>query len=240
MGSGIGILTAAAILLGRTWLPQLFSQDPYVIAAASRALPIVAFSMVRPPPSCNLTVHQMYERTSFGTRYTIPPTDSCMSAAWSAVVWDADCHTDPIETLRAILSPSAVQQRASQALHHCRKTGKHPQRLLCSAAAGSVRAVAGGNGAGRQPDHMGGRAHRPVGHSGALILLARQQPGVGAAGHLGRSALSASASPASWHSILSEPFPPQLSLISPAASTCWQWQGLALCQFEAYSAPVMQ
>ena len=51
MGSGIGVLTAAAILLGRTWLPQLFSQDPYVIAAASRALPIVAFSMVCPLPS---------------------------------------------------------------------------------------------------------------------------------------------------------------------------------------------
>ena len=49
MGSGIGILTAAAILLGRTWLPQLFSQDLYVIAAASRALPIVAFSMVCSP-----------------------------------------------------------------------------------------------------------------------------------------------------------------------------------------------
>lgn len=46
MGSGSGILIAAVILLGRGWLPQLFSPDPDVIAAAARALPIVAASMV--------------------------------------------------------------------------------------------------------------------------------------------------------------------------------------------------
>ena len=46
MGSGTGVLTAAVILLGRGWLPQLFSPDPHVIAAAARALPIVAASMV--------------------------------------------------------------------------------------------------------------------------------------------------------------------------------------------------
>ena len=49
MGSGSGILIAALILLGRGWLPQLFSPDPHVIAAAARALPIVAASMVRFP-----------------------------------------------------------------------------------------------------------------------------------------------------------------------------------------------
>ena len=47
MGSGSGILIAAVILLGRGWLPQLFSPDPHVIAAAARALPIVAAAMVR-------------------------------------------------------------------------------------------------------------------------------------------------------------------------------------------------
>lgn len=48
MGSGSGILTAAVILLGRGWLPQLFSPDPNVIAAAARALPVVALFMVLP------------------------------------------------------------------------------------------------------------------------------------------------------------------------------------------------
>ena len=47
MGSGSGVLIAAVILLGRGWLPQLFSPDPDVIAAAARALPIVAAAMVR-------------------------------------------------------------------------------------------------------------------------------------------------------------------------------------------------
>lgn len=56
MGSGIGFLTAAVILLGRSWLPQLFSPDPHVIAAAARALPIVAAAMVRPLSA--LVLHQ--------------------------------------------------------------------------------------------------------------------------------------------------------------------------------------
>jgi len=51
MGSGTGILTAAVILLGRGWLPQLFSPDADVIAAAARALPIVAAFMVHSLPS---------------------------------------------------------------------------------------------------------------------------------------------------------------------------------------------
>ena len=104
MGSGIGILTAAAILLGRTWLPQLFSQDPYVIAAASRALPIVAFSMVCPPLSHDSSLHDVYKSASFSTP-SHPVTARCVQAACGAVVWDAECHTDPTQTLRAILSP---------------------------------------------------------------------------------------------------------------------------------------
>jgi hypothetical protein len=62
MGISVGLLTAGAVLLGRSRLPQLFSSDPAVIAAAATALPIVAFSMVRaaccsfhpsgPSPSC--------------------------------------------------------------------------------------------------------------------------------------------------------------------------------------------
>ena len=46
MGVSVGLLTAAAVLLGRSQLPRLFSSDPAVIAAAATALPIVAFSMV--------------------------------------------------------------------------------------------------------------------------------------------------------------------------------------------------
>ncbi len=46
MGISVGLLTATAILLGRSLLPQLFSQDPNVIATAATALPIVAASMV--------------------------------------------------------------------------------------------------------------------------------------------------------------------------------------------------
>lgn len=47
MGVSVGCVTATAILLGRNVLPQLFSPDPSVIAAAATALPIVAASMVR-------------------------------------------------------------------------------------------------------------------------------------------------------------------------------------------------
>ncbi|CAL5229571.1 g12927 [Coccomyxa viridis] len=54
MGSGSGILIAAVILLGRGWLPQLFSPDPDVIAAAARALPIVAASMPLAPCALSL------------------------------------------------------------------------------------------------------------------------------------------------------------------------------------------
>ena len=48
MGVSVGCVTATAIVLGRNVLPQLFSPDPTVIAAAATALPIVAASMVRP------------------------------------------------------------------------------------------------------------------------------------------------------------------------------------------------
>ena len=47
MGVSVGCVTATAILLGRNVLPQLFSPDPTVIAAAATALPVVAASMVR-------------------------------------------------------------------------------------------------------------------------------------------------------------------------------------------------
>ena len=47
MGVSVGLVTATAIVLGRSWLPQLFSPDPDVIAAAAAALPVVAASMVR-------------------------------------------------------------------------------------------------------------------------------------------------------------------------------------------------
>ena len=47
MGVSVGLLTAAAVLLGRSQLPRLFSSDPAVVAAAATALPIVAFSMAR-------------------------------------------------------------------------------------------------------------------------------------------------------------------------------------------------
>ena len=115
MGSGIGILTAAAILLGRTWLPQLFSQDPYVIAAASRALPIVAFSMVCPPPSHDSSLHDVYESASFSTQHIIPPTDSTMCAG-CMLCSCVGCRMPhrPHRELESDPQPSAVQLRASE------------------------------------------------------------------------------------------------------------------------------
>lgn len=56
MGVSVGCVTATAIFLGRNVLPQLFSPDPTVIAAAATALPVVAASMVRgSSPVCNIT-----------------------------------------------------------------------------------------------------------------------------------------------------------------------------------------
>jgi Na+-driven multidrug efflux pump len=46
MGISVGLLTATAIVMGRSLLPALFSQDAAVIATAATALPIVAASMV--------------------------------------------------------------------------------------------------------------------------------------------------------------------------------------------------
>ena len=167
-------------------------------------------------------------------RASHPLAARCAQAACSAVAWDAGMPCSPHIDSESASQPSAVQPMASQAQRQFRESGNSARVLMCHAAAGPMRAVAGGNGAGRQPDHMGGRAHRPVGHRGALILLARQQPGMGAARHLGRSALSASASPASLH------FDPRFCrfshsfLVSFAACACRQWQGMvpslsALC-----------
>ncbi|KAK9908576.1 hypothetical protein WJX75_009869 [Coccomyxa subellipsoidea] len=54
MGVSVGCVTATAILLGRNVLPQLFSPDPTVIAAAATALPVVAASMPLAPCALSL------------------------------------------------------------------------------------------------------------------------------------------------------------------------------------------
>jgi len=61
--------------------------------------------------------------------------------------------------------------------------------FACHAAPGAVRAVAGGNRIGSQPDHVGGGQDSGFRNSIAVMLLGSQQQGLGSARHLGRCAI---------------------------------------------------
>ena len=103
--------------------------------------------------------------------------------------------------------------------------------FACHAASSAVRAVAGGNRIGSQPDHMGGGQDSGVCNSIAVMLLDSQQQGLGSARHLGRCAIidppccAVSARKGTLH-LFTSPHGASLSFLLLVSSKGWGLSGI--------------